>query len=395
MGGRVTRETGGSGDCGDSGDSVRLLWRFGRRYAAALRLATLPPIVTIALLRVPPDRFAATAAVVALAAAWTCGYGWWLLRAGSGRTGPRPVAFDTVVLCGVSLSVLWTGALDDVNAGWLRLLVTFACVTAQWHTSWAVGAFMAIAVDGGQLAVLAAAGANPGALRALAWALVGAGLSRMAWVLVERAARRADRIAAEAERSRRDALVAAAVRADERELANALHDTAATTLLMVGTGQVRDGAGWLTAQARRDLDRLRSDNTAAALAPGRADLVGLLRATVATTPLTVDVTVPDSLPLPSGVARAIADATGEALTNVRRHAGTDRAAVRLSGNPQAVRLDIADDGAGFVPGDVPATRRGLRESVLGRLHRAGGTATITSAPGAGTVVRLEWCADRD
>ena len=37
---------------------------------------------------------------------------------------------------------------------------------------------------------------------------------------------------------------------------------------------------------------------------------------------------------------------------------------------------------------VPADRRGLRESVLGRMERHGGRAAIHTAPGAGTEVEL-------
>jgi signal transduction histidine kinase len=68
----------------------------------------------------------------------------------------------------------------------------------------------------------------------------------------------------------------------------------------------------------------------------------------------------------------------------------------LSGDSQALRVDIIDEGKGFndrAPGS--GTRRGLRESVLGRMSRIGGVATVTSAEGAGTVVRLEWQADRE
>jgi signal transduction histidine kinase len=102
--------------------------------------------------------------------------------------------------------------------------------------------------------------------------------------------------------------------------------------------------------------------------------------------------------LPFDVASAIAGAVQEALNNVRRHAGTDRAAVLLSGDSQALRVDIIDEGKGFSVNDGAsgsATRRGLRESVLGRMSRVGGVATITSVEGAGTVVRLEWQADRE
>ncbi|MFI7702116.1 sensor histidine kinase [Nonomuraea sp. NPDC049480] len=374
-----------------AGEAARLLVRFGRRYAAGVRLATLVPICGIALFRAPDEHVASTAYLVGVAAAWTCGYAWWL-RAGRGSL---PVALDVVVLLGLFASVFWTGAVEDRNTGWLRLLITFACVTCQWHTSPLAGGAAALAAGGGAVVLLTTAGAadvDESLIRGTAWAVPAAALSRVAWVLLRHAAERADRMAAEAVRARGEAQVAAAVRAGERELVNSLHDTAATTLLMVGTGQVRSDAGWLAPQARRDLDRLRSDSRRA---PQEADLVDLLRADLGATHLTVDFDAPAQLRLPFDVAKAIADAAGEALTNVRRHAGTTRATVRLRGDAQALRLHIADGGKGFSPEDVPATRRGLRESIRGRMERVGGTATITSAAGEGTLVRLEWRAGHE
>ncbi|MEQ4715512.1 ATP-binding protein [Nonomuraea sp. B19D2] len=374
-----------------AGEAARLLVRFGRRYAAAVRLATLLPICGIALFRAAPGHFTATAYMVGVAAAWTCGYAWWL-RAGRGSL---PVALDVVVLLGLFASVFWTDAVEDRNTGWLRLLLTFACVTCQWHTSPLAGGAAALAAGGGAVGLLTAAGAvdvDASLIRGTAWAIPAAALSRAAWALVQRAAERADRMAAEAVRVRSESLVAAAARAEERELANALHDTAATTLLMVGVGQVRSDADWLAPQARRDLDRLRSDSGPA---PQYADLVDLLRADLDATHLTVEFDAPEQLRLPFDVARAIADAAREALTNVRRHASTTRATVRLRGDARTLRLDIADQGKGFSPTDVPATRRGIRESVRGRMSRVGGTVTITSAEGEGTLVRLEWRAGHD
>lgn len=368
-----------------AGEAVRLLWRFGRRHAATVRVATLPPIAAIALFRAAPEHLPATAVVVGVAVAWTCWHAWWLRR-----SGRHLLAVDVAVLLGVCLSVFWTDAIADTNTGWIRLLVTFACVTWQWHTPPLAGGVAALVAGGGMLVVVLAASASPSVLRAQVWLLVTAALSRAAWILVARAAERADRLAAEAEQARREAAVAAAVRADERELANALHDTAATTLLMVGTGQVPSGASWLPRQARRDLDRLRSGGEPA---PRTADLADLLRTGLDTAHLDVDLDVPERLLLPYDVARAIADAAREAVTNVGRHAGTRRAAVRLRGDQTALCLEIVDDGKGFSVGEVPPTRRGLRESVHGRMTLAGGTATVTSAEGAGTVVWLEWRAD--
>ena len=49
---------------------------------------------------------------------------------------------------------------------------------------------------------------------------------------------------------------------------------------------------------------------------------------------------------------------------------------------------VRDRGPGFEPEAVPADRRGLRESILGRMERHGGRATVTAAPGAGTEIEL-------
>ncbi|MFJ6676585.1 sensor histidine kinase [Actinosynnema sp. NPDC091369] len=365
------------------GQAELVLRRFGRRYAVLVRLLTLLPIGAIALLRVVPEHWVLTSVAVGVAAVWTGAYAWWLPR----TSGAAPVAVDVVVLLGVVLSAYPTDAVDHRNVGWLRLLVTFACVTYQWHTSLPAGIAAALVVDGALLVVTTTGSADGDAVISQAWVLVATALSRAAWLLVRRAAERVDRVAAEAARARRDSAVAAAVRAEEREFAASLHDTAAATLLMVGSGQVRADSAWLAAQARRDLDRLRSGGAGGTR---HTDLVPLLHAEVEAVHLDVELDAPERLVLPSAVAAAFADATREALNNVRRHAGTSRASVRLGGDERRPTLDIADRGRGFSPDAVPATRRGLRESVHGRLRRIGGTATVRSTVGAGTVVRLEW-----
>lgn len=367
-----------------AGEAVRLLDGFGRRYAVAVRVATLPPIGAVALLQASAGKFGATALAVAVAVIWTCAQGW--LR----RTTTVPVALDVAVLLGLCLSSFWTGVVEDGNTAWLRLLVTFASVTWQWYTAPLAGMVAALVTGGSMLAIFAAAGQNP--TSSLVWVLVMAGMSRAAWTVVVRAAERADRMGAEAERARREAAVVAAVRAEERELANSLHDTAATTLLMVGTGQVPAGASWLAPQARRDLARLRS--SAGGGRPEQADLVDLLRAGLDAGHLMVEFDAPRTLPLPFDVAGAISGAVGEALNNVRRHAGTDRARVRVQGDLSALRVEISDDGKGFAVAEgASIARRGLRESVHGRMERVGGKAAVISAEGVGTVVRLEWRSD--
>jgi signal transduction histidine kinase len=81
----------------------------------------------------------------------------------------------------------------------------------------------------------------------------------------------------------------------------------------------------------------------------------------------------------------------EALHNALRHAGAGaRIGVVLRSAPGRLVLTVTDDGAGFEP-QAPGTRaRRLGLTTMAeRARAAGGTLEITSAPGAGTSVRLE------
>jgi signal transduction histidine kinase len=49
---------------------------------------------------------------------------------------------------------------------------------------------------------------------------------------------------------------------------------------------------------------------------------------------------------------------------------------------------VRDRGPGFDPEAIPADRRGVRESIVGRMERNGGRARVTSSPGGGTEVEI-------
>ncbi|MFL6124661.1 sensor histidine kinase, partial [Actinophytocola sp.] len=215
-----------------------------------------------------------------------------------------------------------------------------------------------------------------------------AALSRGVFVLVRRSGRRADRMVARQERARRDAAVAAARRADEQEYQAALHDTASATLLMVGTGVVRERASWLSAQAARDLEVIGS-------APERSDhpvdLVGRLEDVAAYVPLRITWRTEGAPQVPAVIAAALCHGTREALTNVVRHAGVDEATVSVRRDEAgAIVVEVCDDGAGFDPERVSGHRYGVTRSLVARMARTGGNTRITSRPGRGTAVRMEW-----
>jgi signal transduction histidine kinase len=55
----------------------------------------------------------------------------------------------------------------------------------------------------------------------------------------------------------------------------------------------------------------------------------------------------------------------------------------------AIQVWVRDRGVGFDYGAVAGDRRGLTESVVARMERVGGSATIRSTPGNGTEVSLQ------
>jgi signal transduction histidine kinase len=58
------------------------------------------------------------------------------------------------------------------------------------------------------------------------------------------------------------------------------------------------------------------------------------------------------------------------------------------GNGRA-QVFVRDRGSGFDPAAIPADRKGVRESIVGRMERFGGSARIRSTPETGTEVALE------
>lgn len=92
-------------------------------------------------------------------------------------------------------------------------------------------------------------------------------------------------------------------------------------------------------------------------------------------------------PLDSGVAIHIYRVLQEALSNVARHAGTDRVWVRLESSHAEVVLEVEDHGSGFADGR--GRRRGLGlVAMRERAALVGGTLEFLRPAGGGTVVRL-------
>ncbi|MFF8595355.1 sensor histidine kinase [Streptomyces sp. NPDC015220] len=95
-------------------------------------------------------------------------------------------------------------------------------------------------------------------------------------------------------------------------------------------------------------------------------------------------------PLPDRVQSALLRIAQGALANVREHSGATRAALTLTYLGDQVRLDIADNGRGLDVSALPERAVGVRghglPAIRARVGQLGGTLTVESAPGDGTVV---------
>ncbi len=87
-------------------------------------------------------------------------------------------------------------------------------------------------------------------------------------------------------------------------------------------------------------------------------------------------------------ATALVAAAREALVNAAKFAGDGPVALYAEVDPERIEVFVRDRGPGFDPGAVPDDRRGVRESIVGRMERHGGRAVVHTAPGAGTEVEL-------
>jgi signal transduction histidine kinase/phage shock protein PspC (stress-responsive transcriptional regulator) len=81
-------------------------------------------------------------------------------------------------------------------------------------------------------------------------------------------------------------------------------------------------------------------------------------------------------------------AAREAMVNASKFARVDHADVFAEVDDRGVTVFVRDTGVGFDPDAVPADRRGLADSVVGRMARHGGSTAVRSAPGEGTEIEL-------
>jgi signal transduction histidine kinase len=182
----------------------------------------------------------------------------------------------------------------------------------------------------------------------------------------------------------------ARIRSEERAAVAAhLHDSVLQTLALIQRHADQPQAvGRLARSQERELRAWLYDPKVVREGGTWAGVVAAMVAEVeADHALIVDPVVVGDAPVDEPLA-ALGAAAREALVNAAKHAGVPAADLYTEVTADRVSVFVRDRGKGFDPTTVPDDRRGLRDSVQGRLARFGGTAEIRSAPGEGTEVEL-------
>lgn len=181
----------------------------------------------------------------------------------------------------------------------------------------------------------------------------------------------------------------ARIRSEEKaEVAAHLHDSVLQTLALI---QRTDDPKRMVTLARSQERELRSwlfDETAADMQTVRGALTDAAGRVEEAHDVPVSVVVVGESALPSDKQGALVGAATEAMMNSAKHSGADRVSVFAEAHQGTIEVFITDQGKGFDPSGVDEDRKGVAESIRGRMSRHGGKATIESEIGVGTEVHL-------
>lgn len=326
-------------------------------------------------------------AVLGVLAVWTGGAPW--LYARSGLPRPALIGVEFALALGALLLTPWChgpGLGSDIQSlpsFWIAAPVLAAAI--QWE--WTGGLIGALIEGGADLTIRSEA---TGTTISNIFLLVVAGLI----------VGYASSLVRSSTRERADAAAARAATIERERLSRAVHDGVLQTLSYIQRRGSEIGG------PAKELAELAGDQEAAL-----RGLVSGVGAPAATSPndrpsaavqdvaallhlyagRTVSVATPGvPVPLAAHAAAELVAAVRAALDNSARHAPAASAYVLVEDEGKDVVVSVGDDGPGIPAGRldeaVAAGRLGVAHSIRSRLEQLGGTAVLTSAPGAGT----EW-----
>ena len=202
-----------------------------------------------------------------------------------------------------------------------------------------------------------------------------------------------------------DERAARAREAERADIAAHLHDSVLQTLALIQqkAGPHSDAARLARAQERELREWLFTGSRSGGAGPA-TDLAAALRriageieedfavhfevVTVGAGVRVRSAASPDAHSGSTDAPESLVAAAREAMLNAARHAG-GAVSVYLETSAGGIELSVTDRGPGFRLDQISKDRLGVRESILGRMHRAGGNAAVRPGPGgAGTEILL-------
>ena len=263
-----------------------------------------------------------------------------------------------------ALAKVMGGKVPDLNKlGWVRMFLAAIFVASG------VGVLV---VNG--LAIKASAVMDI----VIAIALTMVGVATLAIPIIQQATNQAE----EARHER--------VRAEERaDMAAHLHDSVLQTLALVqrthdperihqlARRQERELRSWLFSDPQTERKNVTVREALEAMA---SEIEGIW-------PVKVELVVVGDRPMNDASDQVIA-AVSEAIVNAAKHAQVQRIDVFADIKPESIGIWVRDEGVGFDPQAIEASRQGVRNSIIGRLERLNGHVEIYSQLGEGTEVEI-------
>ena len=178
------------------------------------------------------------------------------------------------------------------------------------------------------------------------------------------------------------------IREQERaEVAAHVHDSVLQTLALIQSqASDSDAVRRLARRQERELRDWLYPTTAAEAATFAAGLRAIAADVEDTHGISVEVVVVGDAPLDDALTATLA-AAREGLVNAAKSSESPTVSVFAEVTDAGVEVFVRDRGRGFDPDAVPGDRRGIRDSIVGRMARHGGRASVRSGPG-GTEVAL-------
>jgi signal transduction histidine kinase len=307
---------------------------------------------------------------------WPQAFAYAALTAGlaifSGLSGLSGLAILPIVVIAIGAAILWQQADSEMRQRWVKSTMPLKrmwlrSVLGMLLVTGGIGFFVVQNVKANQVsAVLVATGIM----------LSGVAVIATPWVM---------RLWTDLDIERRER-----IRSQERaELAAHVHDSVLHTLTLIqrsahdprevarlARSQERELRTWLYAP------RADPDQTFAAAVQ---KIVGEVEDRHG---VPIEVVCVGDTPLDERLAATL-QAAREAMVNAVKYAESPTVSVYAEVEGDEVTIFVRDRGRGFDMDRIPDDRMGLRGSIIGRMERNGGKATIRTAPGEGTEVRLE------